>query len=50
MQSIEEVKYLYEYIFKITDKNGDGLIEINEAVDLFRKSGLPSEQLKIVET
>lgn len=46
--NIEEIKHRYEYLFKITDKNGDGLIEINEAVDLFRKSGLPSEKLKIV--
>lgn len=45
---LEEVKHRYEYLFKITDKNGDGVVEINDAVELFRKSGLSSEQLKII--
>lgn len=47
-QNLEEVKKQYEYLFKNIGKNEDGLVNANDAVELFKKSGLDSDSLKNV--
>lgn len=45
---MEDIKRQYEYLFTTTDVNSDGLVETNDAVALFKRSGLLPQVLNNV--